>query len=152
MLVHFPLACWILGVACDISDRLVSWPPTTTAATLNAAACVLALPAMATGLIEFVRLGDDPKILRRAYWHMGLVSLAWTLFASALLLQWTGTGWNFSPTTVDLVLSMGGLAALVAGAWHGADLVYRHGVGIALADSSASRKANPLAQPNEDQR
>lgn len=133
MLVHFPLACWILGVAGDVMGRLAAWPSVGESSTLTALGCVFALPAMATGLLEFVRLGDEPKLLRRAYWHMGLVSLAWVLFACVLLARWNGEGWQFSPGTVDLLLSIAGLGTLGAGAWHGADLIYRHGVGVSTS-------------------
>ncbi len=139
MLVHFPMAGWMLAIPCDLLGRLAGWEPALQAApALTVAGCLLALPAMATGLVEFAGLDEDPRVLRAAYWHLGLTSTAWVLFASALLLRWTGPGWAFKAGAGDLVLSILGLAAVSAGGWYGGDLVYRHGVGVSKAREPSS--------------
>lgn len=134
MLVHLPLACWVLSVAAGLSFRLAGWPSPNTAATLNALGCILALPAMAAGLLELTSWqGTAEVVWSTVYRHMGLISVAWTLFASSLLLEWSGIGWNFRLGWMDLVLSTGGLTFLTAGAWQGGELVYRHGIGVVAA-------------------
>lgn len=136
MLIHFPLALWMLAVPVDLLGRgtgvaaavwAVPW--------LLSAGCVLALPAMLTGLLDFAQLGETPAVIRTAYLHLGAMSLAWLLFASSLLVRWEGPGWQFAAGWVDLTLSLGGLIALSLGAWLGGELVYRHGVGVNQAAS-----------------
>lgn len=132
MSVHFPLASWILAVPLDLLVRLAVFPEgQQAAAALIAAGCLLALPAMALGLLEFPKTEPEPEVLRALYWHLGLTSAAWALFAAALLVQWTGAGWNFRQGATDLILLLSGLLTLTVGAWRGGDLVYRHRVGVA---------------------
>ncbi len=83
---------------------------------------------MLSGMVELLKLADRPQALGTAERHMQLMLLAWTLYAASLLARLdhfslTAPGW------LEMSLSCLGLATLFAGAWLGAQLVYRHGVG-----------------------
>ncbi|WP_047553006.1 DUF2231 domain-containing protein [Methylotenera sp. G11] len=127
-IVHFPIACWMLATFADISSlwlgRQVWWWSGVTLCI----GTVAGVFAMLSGMVELLKLADRPQALGTAERHMQLMLLAWTLYAASLLARLdhfslTAPGW------LEMSLSCLGLATLFAGAWLGAQLVYRHGVG-----------------------
>lgn len=85
-LVHFPVACWTLATAADFVSGWYGEPAWQLAGALLALGCVLAVPAMAAGLLELPRVPEG-KAMRDVYLHMGAMSLALTLFVCSLLLR-----------------------------------------------------------------
>ena len=126
-LVHFPVACWSLAVAADFAALWLGRAAWQWSGGLLAIGCAMAIVAMVAGLIELARVPDGAA-MRDAYWHMGAMLTALTLFAARLLLRWN-EGAFLAPDTVSLLLDAAGFLALAVGGWFGGRLVYGHGVG-----------------------
>jgi uncharacterized membrane protein len=126
-IVHFPVACWSLAVTADFAALRFGEAAWRWAGGLLTVGCVMALAAMAAGLLELPRVPEGAA-MRDAYWHMGAMLLALTLFATCLLLRWDH-GQFLAPDTISLWLDGSGFLVLVAGGWLGGRLVYDHGVG-----------------------
>jgi uncharacterized membrane protein len=143
-LVHFPIACWTAVPVMDALYLLLQSPLWWRCAFwLLVVGGVSALAAMGTGLLELVALPDLHPGQRAALRHMLLVGSAWTVFMLDLLLRspvalpsptlaWTG-----------LAVSTAGFAMLLAGAWTGAELVHRHGVGRLLPTDTGEPRGGP---------
>ena len=87
------------------------------------------LPTAATGLIDWARL-DRPKARVRTLVerHMLLVGVAVVTFTGGMMLRGQGQ--------LALVVACDAAGALVlgAGAWHGGELLLRHGIGTTPRD------------------
>jgi uncharacterized membrane protein len=122
MFVHFPIGLWTTSLAWDALSwwSLSYW--------CLAAGLVMALPAIGTGLYEFMRIEQGHPAARIALWHMSAMSGAAVLFLASLLLRKPAA----APDSVAAViaLSLAGLACLVAGGFLASRLVYGHGVGM----------------------
>jgi uncharacterized membrane protein len=130
-LVHFPIACWVLALPCDVLAQWWYDPHwAQRAADLIAAGILLALPAMVAGLVEFGKIDTRHPASTTAYWHLALVSGAWLLYLVSWILRFnmTKTG-AVIPGPAAVGIACAGLLALIAGAWYGAHLVYHHGIG-----------------------
>lgn len=128
LLVHFPLALWSMTLAWDILGLLQGQMPWWQIGYWSlAAGLVMALPAMATGLIDFAAIGDNPVAERAALRHMTLMGIATCIALANLLLRHNNT-MPHDPI-VPLALSALCLALVFAGGWFGGELVYRHGMG-----------------------
>jgi len=79
-------------------------------------------------MIELLKLAGRPRALETAERHMQLMLLAWTFYAASLLMRLDHFSLS-APGWMEISLSCLGLATLLAGAWLGAQLVYRHRVG-----------------------
>lgn len=126
-LVHFPIACWTLAVVADLvglwlGDLAWRW-----SAGLLAIGCSMAVLAMLAGMVELHRVPEGVA-MRDAYWHMGLMLAAFSLF-TARLLAGVGQMRPAPPDALCFVLDAGGFACLAVGGWLGGRLVYGHGVG-----------------------
>ncbi|MBI5861544.1 MAG: DUF2231 domain-containing protein [Rhodocyclales bacterium] len=126
-LVHFPVALWSMTLVWDILwqtqgqalwGQLGYWS--------LAAGLALALPAMAAGMIDLAAIGDNPAAEKAAMRHMAIMSIAAAVALANLLLR---HGNPAQVTPLQLALSSLCLVLLVAGAWYGGELVYRHGAG-----------------------
>ena len=126
-LVHFPIACWTLAVVTDFASLRWGEAAWHWSAGLLTVGCLMALVAVIAGMAE---IPDVPagRAQRTVNLHMGLMLVAFTLFATRLLLRIEHMQ-PLAPDTTALVLDAIGFATLVAGGWLGAQLVYRHGVG-----------------------
>src|SRR5215472_11773345 len=94
MLVHFPVACWSLGTACDVitvSGFPRAWPE---AALFLGIGLTMALPAALAGFIDFIRLPE--KAVNVGTLHMMLMGTAWCLYLAAMLLR--SKGWVLAST------------------------------------------------------
>jgi uncharacterized membrane protein len=126
-IVHFPVACWSLAVAADFAALRFGEGAWRWSGGLLAVGCVMALAAMAAGLLELPRVPEGAA-MRDTYWHMSAMMVALMLFATRLLLRWDH-GQLLAPDTISLLLDASGFLALTVGGWIGGRLVYDHGVG-----------------------
>lgn len=127
MLVHFPIAFWTAGSACDALALLGvrgAWPFGWYALAAGVAA---ALPAAVAGLLDIVSLDDDAA--RVASRHMLLMVSALTAYFAALLTRSHGLEPVPDPSLATVAFSGVGFALMALGGHLGASLVYRHGAG-----------------------
>lgn len=127
-LVHFPIACWVLALPFDLIAWLgwSSW--SRTAYLLILGGVLLALPAMLAGMLDLKRVEDNERALPIAYRHITLMACAWLSYLVSLMLRLESLT---SPPEIAAVLATAtGFIFLITGAWHGAELVYGHGVGM----------------------
>lgn len=129
-LVHFPIGLWLAAVLWDLvgwwrpSDPLW-WQMSYWCLALGLAA---ALPAIATGLLEFFAIPAGEPAIDAATAHMMAMVSATAIFGASWVVR-AKTGAAVAPTTWALSLAFIGAAVLVAGGWLGGTLVYRHGIG-----------------------
>lgn len=134
LLVHFPIACWVLASLADFGG--LGWRPEwlwPTAAGLIAVGCGFGLLAAGAGFLELIKLGPEHPAQRTAMAHMTLALMTWCLYAGALVLRVRG-GALVPPGTAALALDALGLASVLVTGWLGGQLVYRHGVGVMRQD------------------
>lgn len=129
-LVRFPVALWTVAVVFEGLALAGPAGPWWTLAWWNLlAGLIVALPAIVTGFLELARLGPSHPALNVAAGHMMAMGLAAGLFLVSLLLREDAARPEADLLWVLAVLDLAGLACLAAGAWLGAELVYRHGAG-----------------------
>ena len=128
MLVHFPVACWSLGTLGDFASLHFGEPAWFLSGSLIAIGVVMALAAMAAGMIELTQVPDGGSAMRDAYLHMGLMLLAFGLYLTSALLRIDEARLG-APGVIALVTSASGFLALMAGGYMGGRLVYGHGIG-----------------------
>lgn len=126
-LVHFPIACWSLATAADFASLWLGEAAWRWSAGLLTIGCATALATMLAGMIELPRVPEGAA-LRDAWWHMGAMLTAASLFSVRLLLRLDHLQ-PLAPDMTSLLLDAGGFIALGIGGWFGARLVYRHHVG-----------------------
>lgn len=130
LLVHFPVALWSMTPLWDALGLVLAqerwwhlgyWS--------LAAGLALALPAIATGLADFIGIGESPAAERAAMRHMTLMGSAACVALADLVVR-HGQPVPSSPLLV-LGLSLACMGLVFAGGWFGGELVYRHGIGRA---------------------
>lgn len=126
-LVHFPIVCWTLAVVADgvglwLGELAWRW-----SAGLLAIGCAMGLLAMLAGMVELARVPEGAA-MRDAYWHMGAMLTAFSLF-TARLLAGVEHMRPLEPDALCFALDAGGFICLAVGGWLGGRLVYGHGVG-----------------------
>lgn len=130
MLVAFPLAFWVggttlYGVAWVAPNPLWSqigfW--------MLVVGLAAALPAAGSGFWDLLALGEGHPAEKVAWWHMGVMSGALTLFLGSVLLHRDSLE-AATPPLVSLLLALGGVVLTLAGGWLGGELVFRHGVAV----------------------
>lgn len=126
-LVHFPIACWSLATLTDFASLWLGESAWRWSAGLLAVGCIVALLAMAAGVLELSRVPDGPA-LRDVYLHMGLMLTAFVLYSVRLLLRLDHLQ-PLAPDVSSLLLDLAGFIALAIGGWLGGRLVYGHGIG-----------------------
>jgi uncharacterized membrane protein len=129
-LAHFPIGLWLAAVAWDLlgwweASNPLWWQLSFGCLALGLAA---ALPAAATGLVEFFALPPDEPAIDTATAHMMAMASATFIFGASWFLR-AKSGAAEPPTAWALALAFAGAAVLVVGGWLGGTLVYRHGVG-----------------------
>jgi uncharacterized membrane protein len=131
MLVHLPVALWTLASACDGLTLLgfaQAWPFGWWCLIVGLGTAV---PAMAAGLADFVRLPEPavPTALR----HMSLMGAAWTMEMIALLTRSNGLEAAPQPSMISMAAALTGFLLMAVGAWHGGQLIYRFAAGVVPA-------------------
>lgn len=130
VLVHFPVACWLLA---PVSDG--AWLYTgdaffaTAALWLTGTGVAFALLAALAGIMDLAALEGRDDALRTAGRHVALVSIALTAAVFSLAGRLSDDPAAF--LGVPWPVWAGALAALftLAGGWFGGRLVYHHGAG-----------------------
>lgn len=130
MLVHFPIATWVISTLCDIAglftpNELVNQ----VAGVLLVTGTVTALFAMVAGLMELAKIEQQSPALKVANQHMLLMMTGWSLYAVSLFLRLEGTQLG-QPGLAAVALSVAGLTVLCVAGWLGGRLVYEYGVGV----------------------
>ena len=127
VLVHFPIAFWILATICDglaFIGFVQLWPY---ASVFLAFGLVLAVPAMVAVLVDLAGINDTAASVANR--HMLLMSSAWTVYLVALLTRMDGSKLFDGPNAISIAVSGFGFCLVVVGGWYGGQLVYHHGVG-----------------------
>jgi uncharacterized membrane protein len=129
VLVHFPVACWTIGVGADlfgsVSGHAGWWSFGFVCLSIG---LVTGIAAILAGFLEFALLPKQHPALDTATLHMTWALVAWSLFAFTLLLRNESPAEQPSPWA--MAASLGGLAAMLGVGWLGGRLVYRFGVGV----------------------
>ncbi len=134
MLVHFPVACWSLGTACDLIAVTGFERVWVEAALLLGVGLVTALPAALAGLIDFAALPE--KSVRAGTLHMMLMATAWLLYLAAMLSRSKGWALAGAVEWVPVCLSVLGFLVMAVGGYYGGELVYRFGAGVRKSTST----------------
>ena len=150
-LVHFPLALWFAAVFWDVVGW---WQPDPLwwqmAYWCLALGIVASLPALVTGLLEYIGLRPDDAGLDTATAHMMVMLSATAAFGASWLVR-ARTGAALAPSVAALTLSGGGAALLAVGGWLGGTLVYRYGIrrtnAVPADDRGKSRSATAPGKP-----
>jgi uncharacterized membrane protein len=133
LLAHFPIALWVSACFWDglflargepIWRGLAFWS--------LVAGSVASVPTLATGFLDYLRLPQAHPAERTASRHLQAMALAAACFFGSLLSRTSGGSVASRVGPWGLILSTLGLAAVLAGGFWGAELVYRHRVGIEI--------------------
>lgn len=129
-LVHFPVVFWTVTPVADLMQRFLGgdlwWR---CAFWAIGGGLALALPAMVAGFLDLLALPAEHPGQRTGQRHLLLMGAAWTVFVCDLLLRSPAKASAPGRASAELILSLGGFALLLAGAYAGAQLVYHFGVG-----------------------
>jgi uncharacterized membrane protein len=90
---------------------------------------VLSIPALITGMIDFMAIPQEGAADRVAMRHMTIIITAITLYTGSFFIRFgveIPSGWRLISS---VSLSLLGLIFLLIGGWLGGQLVYRFGVG-----------------------
>jgi uncharacterized membrane protein len=133
MLVHFPVAFWTLATAAYLADAAGMGEAAAAIAKLgNAAGLIMAIFAIAAGLLELRAIDSQSEAMRVATWHMMVMATAWVCFLLALLLSISAAA-ALDHATAQLagVASAGvGFLLMSVGGWLGGRLIYEFGIGV----------------------
>ncbi len=126
--VHAPLGLWASAAVWDAAAAATGRPELWTLSFgCLGLGCAAALPALATGFLDFLAL-ESEEVEAAALRHMGLMSACWLLYAASLIAR---GGWSAPDHAIPAAaLQYAGLAVLSVGGWLGGRLVYTHGAGL----------------------
>lgn len=132
MLAHFPLAAWIFMAACDVTWMVTGTPFFSHVATfLCLAGVVMGGLAAMFGAMDLSRVKGQKPLERIAFTHASLMGTAWVIAAVTMVLRIDDLYLTIIPEPVLVIVLDFAIAALVvAGAFFGGELVYRHGIGV----------------------
>lgn len=131
VLVHFPIAFWTLATLAYVGAVAgFDAPLVAVAKFANAGGLLMAVPAMAAGVLEYRSIDVKSEAFRIATSHLMLMASAWTLFLAGLLLPLSP---SIAPAAAGLaaaIASVIGFLLLSVGGWLGGRLVYEFGTGM----------------------
>lgn len=128
-IVHFPIACWILAALADAAWLVNADPFFARAALwLQGAGLVAAGAAVIAGMMDLNGLKARPKASGAATMHVALVVSAASA-AGASFLGRMKAPLADGAFSWPLGASFAAAALVIAGAYFGAELVYKHGFG-----------------------
>ncbi|MDA8017035.1 MAG: DUF2231 domain-containing protein [Thermoanaerobaculia bacterium] len=134
MLTAFPVAFWVGASFWDLVGIVATgehWPRL--AAWTLAAGVAMAVPALATGLLDFGRLPRVPRVERLAFLHMMAMVSAWCAESASLLMRraWLLEATPATSTPISaVVLAATGVALTLWGGWLGGELVFGHAIAV----------------------
>lgn len=128
--VHFPIGLWFTTVLLDIVGL---YQPDAVWYQISywclAIGLAFALPAVITGLLEYVSITSKDPAMNIATTHMMLMVTATALFGTSWVIRVMSAASSSAPTTWAISIACLGAITLAAGGWLGGTLVYRYGVG-----------------------
>jgi uncharacterized membrane protein len=130
MLVHVPVACWLLAPLSDGAALAIGWPSLWTMSALLIGAGVAGGALAATaGAMDYARAHAVAPRLVNA--HALLMGGAWTV-ASLSLVGRIGVDRQIiaPPPWWAVAAGFGTAALMIAGAWCGGEMVYGRGIGV----------------------
>ncbi len=127
-LVHFPIASWSLASAADLASLYLGQPAWWLAGVLMTIGLATAIPAMAAGFMELMRLPEDSAAIKDVNRHMVMVMAAFSLYLVSLLMRVDSMTLQ-APGILAIALSLGGFVCLGIAGWLGGKLVYGHRLG-----------------------
>jgi uncharacterized membrane protein len=130
MLVHAPIACWLLIPFCDLIAATLAtdffWQ---VAHFLSAIGVFAGMLAATAGAMDFARADAAAPAIAR--WHAALMGAALALSAASTLGR---AGPDFLALTPPPAWAIGAsalaLLGMIGGAWCGGELVYGRGIGV----------------------
>lgn len=129
ILVHFPIAAWIISTLGDITSLFTNEQVSWVAGVLLVIGTITALFAMVTGLIELSKIDSQNPAMKIANQHMMYIIISWSCYAVSLFLRLDGTQLS-QPGVFAIIMSVAGLIFLCIAGWLGGKLVYEHGIGV----------------------
>jgi uncharacterized membrane protein len=129
MLVHVPVACWLLLPLSDGAAILLGMPALwTVSAALAAVGVAWGALAATAGAMDYPRAGAiAPRLVRAHAWLMGS---AWTMSLIGLFGRFAQKQVVAPPPGWTIAAGAAALLLMVAGAWCGGEMVYGRGVGV----------------------
>ncbi len=142
MLVHAPIACWMMTPLCDVLAISLGgtffWQSAAFIAAIGVAAGAL---AATVGAMELSRAQANAAKL--ALVHAGLMSSAWLLSTVGLIGRINESYSAVAPAPWWAIgAGAGAFVIMLVGAWCGGEMVYGRGVGV------RERASNRTAQPH----
>lgn len=142
-LVHFPMTLLALPLPLDLVALLTGdaawWTLSRACLGVGLAAAFVAAIA---GFVDFATIPEGSPAAKTAMRHLSLMLVAVTFVAVNGWLRIDHAVPSGGAKMLAMALSVAGGATLLAGAWHGGELVYRYRVG--QADSA------PTAGPSDE--
>jgi uncharacterized membrane protein len=136
MLVHFPLACWLLTAASDVAALAMARPFFWhVSALLSLTGLVMGGIAAMFRAMELQRVKGQARLERLAAIHGGIMGGAWVVALVAMVLRIDDLLLTRIPAPMIVhVLDFVVAGLVLAGAFLGGEMVYRYGVGVKRAD------------------
>jgi uncharacterized membrane protein len=129
LLTHLPIGVWASAAAWDTAALWTGepawWRMSFWALVLGLAAFV---PTAVAGFLDSLSIPGDTPAERTATWHLAAVSSAAAAYLGSALVR--GGPDPPGAAVAAVALAAAGLLLLAAGGWLGAELVYRHRVGV----------------------
>ncbi|MDT7948850.1 MAG: DUF2231 domain-containing protein [Thermoflexus sp.] len=130
LFIHFPAGLWPAALVFDLLSWIHPEPALVRAALYNILLGLgLALPAIFTGLLDFLPTVPGSRKRRLGWWHLLVQGSATGLFALSLGLRIPDPETGRTPV-LPLVLAGLGTGLLLLGNYLGGELVYRHGMRV----------------------
>ncbi len=134
LLTHLPIGVWASVAVWDTvalwTGEPVWWGMSFWALVLGLAGFV---PAAVVGFVDYISIPSDTPTEKTATWHLAAVSSAAASYLGSALVR--GGPGPLTSAAVAVALAAVGLLLLGVGGWLGAELVYRHRVGVSDASS-----------------
>ena len=143
VVTHFPMALLPVSLLGDLLGVWTDAPFWWSFSFYNLAiGLVMSIPALITGMMDFLTLPQEESVDRVAMRHMTIIITAIIMYTGSFFIRLgvgIPTGWRIISS---VSLSLLGLIFLLIGGWLGGQLVYRHAVGSeSIIDKTESDKS-----------
>lgn len=131
LIVHFPIALFIIAVVCELLAYFLKSRPLSLAALINGcAAAITAFAAVITGLLAKTLVKSGPAVfVLESHETMGYLVLVTALaFAGAKLFSHQKQTDKY--LTTGIAIGLLGVVFTIIAAHEGGELVYQHGIGV----------------------